>query len=322
MKIVVAIDGSQHAQRALSWALREAELRSASLTALHAFGVRRFAGPFNREVSLEPERAAAEHLVRTSLERIGADGATPVGVDVTPIAVDVSPLRGNSAAAAVLRHSHDADLVVVGSRGLGGFPGLLLGSVSQQVASHATVPVAVIPPGDDDEPAASTSVVVGVDGSASARRALQWAAEDAALHDVPLTAVYVRHALSDTGLSVEFTASQRTQLSDLEEQATKQARRFLTGIIDDSLGAAHRAVHPRVVAGSPSRILSQDAAAPTSTLVVGSRGRGGFTGLLLGSVSQQCLHHAAGPVVVTPACDRRYVSGRLCRRGGCGHRRR
>jgi nucleotide-binding universal stress UspA family protein len=301
MKIVVAIDGSQHAQRALTWALREADLRSASLTALHAFGVRRFAGPFNREVSLEPERVAAQELVDAALERAGADRVDQVAVDVTPIAVDVGPLMGNSAANAVLRHSTDADLIVIGSRGMGGFPGLLVGSVSQQVAAHAQVPVAVIPPGDDEVPPAPTSVVIGVDGSASSRRALAWAVEEAEVHDVPATAVYVHDTLIDTQLSAEFDAAERTQLSALEEHGREHALRLLGRIVDETLGTSHRAVSPRVVAGSAGRVLSQDAAAPTSILVVGSRGRGGFTGLLLGSVSQQCLHHAAGPVVVTPA---------------------
>lgn len=293
MKILVAVDGSQHAQRALAWALREAKLRDASLTVLHAFGVRRFAGPLNRDVSLEPERDAARDLVLAALDRIGA-GSSSVDIDVTPV-------MGQGAASAVLRHGHHADLIVVGRRGLGGFPGLLLGSLSHQVAAHADVPVAVIPPGDEDVPAPTTSVVVGVDGSESSRRALRWAVQTAGMHGVPTTAIYAHAPIGDTQLSAEFAAAQRTQLSDLEDHARAHAQRFLAGIVDDTLGVPHPAVHTRVLPGAPARVLMHDAATPSSLLVVGSRGRGGFTGLLLGSVSQHCLHHAAGPVVVTPA---------------------
>lgn len=300
MKIVAAIDGSQNAERALAWALREAAVRDATLTVLHAFGVRRFAGPFNREVALDDERAAAERVVSDALERAGEGSAGGIDVDVTPVAIDVAPLQSNSTATAVLRHSRDADLIVVGSRGLGGFPGLLLGSVSQQVATHATVPVAVIPPGDDDAPA-TTSVAVGVDGSPSSLRALAWAAEEAELRDVPMTAIYARRELTDAALFGEFTDHRWTLLTELDEQSRQQAQARLHEIVDDTLGASHRAVDARVATGAPGRVLSQDAARPGSILVVGSRGRGGFTGLLLGSVSQQCLHHAAGPVVVTAA---------------------
>ncbi len=293
MKIVVAIDGSHHAQRALAWAVREATAREASLTALHAFGVRRFTGPLNREVSLEPERRAAEELVHSALEKAGAESMVQVAVDVTAV-------MGRGAADAVLRHGRDADLIVLGSRGLGGFPGLLLGSVSQQVAAHAQVPVAVIPPGDEAAPPDTTSVVIGVDGSASSRRALRWGAEEADLHGVEPTAVYVHHPMTDLQLSADFTSEQRTQLSRLEERVREHAQLSLARIVDESLGVPHRAVALRVVDGTPAQVLSQDAATPRSILVVGSRGHGGFAGLLLGSVSQQCLHHAAGPVVVTP----------------------
>ncbi|HEX6257636.1 MAG TPA: universal stress protein [Euzebyales bacterium] len=288
MKIVVAVDGSAHADRALVWAVHEAQLRSASLTVLHAIHVSRLTGPLNRELAHDREHDAGVRTVADALERAGVSDAD--------VRVEVPLVSGRGVAAAVLHNTRDADLVVLGSRGLGGFPGLLLGSVSQQVAAHANVPVAVVPAADDagGDPVETISVVVGVDGSAASREALAWAAEEARLRDVPLRAVQVRPGSDPDPADSNASAVER-------ERADRRARIGLAQIVEDELGADHRAVNQRVVSGRPSRVLMDDAASPASMLVVGSRGRGGFAGLLLGSVSQQCLTHAHGPVVVVHA---------------------
>jgi nucleotide-binding universal stress UspA family protein len=287
MKMVVAVDGSAHADRALTWALHEAQLRSASLTALHAIHVPRLTGSLNRELAHDREHEAGMRLVADALERAGSTA--------DDVQVEVPLVTGRGVAAAVLHNTRDADLVVLGSRGLGGFPGLLLGSVSQQVAAHARVPVAVIKAADEAGGTAveTTTVVVGVDGSAASRQALAWAAEEARLRDVPLRAVQVRPGSDpDPG---------DLQASAVERERSERAGSALARIVEEELGTHHRAVTQRVVSGRPSRVLIDDAASPSSMLVVGSRGRGGFAGLLLGSVSQQCLTHAHGPVVVVHA---------------------
>jgi nucleotide-binding universal stress UspA family protein len=92
-----------------------------------------------------------------------------------------------------------------------------------------------------------------------------------------------------------------TELAALDEWADEGARRRLLTIIRGTLGVRGPEVTPRVLAGQVAHVLVTEAARSSSILVVGSRGRGGFTGLLLGSVSQQCLMHARGPVVVMHA---------------------
>lgn len=290
MKIVVAIDGSEHADRALAWAAHESQLRSAALTALYAISVTRLARPANRDAAHEQEHAAGQQLVRDACARVG------VGDD--EIRVDVPLITGRGAAAAVLHHTQDADLVVLGSRGLGGFPGLLLGSVSQQVAAYARIPVAVIPAAHDTaaDAMAAASIVVGVDGSTAARRALQWGAEEARLRGIPLQAISVRPSPD-----VAVAGATSTPMYALEEQAQHQAQRTLAEVVEDELGHRHGTVRQRVMTGRPAHVLTDEAATPPSILVVGSRGRGGFAGLLLGSVSQQCLTHARSPVVVIHA---------------------
>ena len=296
MDILVGIDGSPDADAALAWALREAVLRSARVTVLYAFRVREFAGPFNREISLDKERDEARAMVEQSLERVAGPGHRDVDVDATAV-------TGRGAADAILRHRGEADLIVVGSRGLGGFPGLLLGSVSHQVAAHADVPVAVIPrrlevdAGGDG----TRAVVVGVDGSDASVRAVRWAVDEARLRQVTLTAVYVYRSLREAAPFDAFAGIEKQQLDELESHASGTALHKLDRLLADAGDTSGVTIERHVESGSPAKVLTADAADERTLLVVGSRGHGGFRGLLLGSVSQQCLHHARGPVVVTPA---------------------
>lgn len=285
MKLVVAIDGSEQAAGALAWAVREAQLRSAALTVVHAFEVGRLAG---RGAHQRGEAEAIE-LVRAAL-----DGADYSRIDVN---IAVTPAMGRQVAGALLHAARDADLLVLGSRGLGGFPGLLLGSVSQQVAAHATVPVAVIPQVESTGSLPeATSVVVGVDGSAPSRRALAWGIDEGRLRGEPVEAVLVRPPVDP--VTADATA---TELGALDERADERARSHLLTIVRDTLGARDADVRPRVLTGHPAHALVAHAARSASVLVLGSRGWGGFTGLLLGSVTLQCLTHAQIPIVVIHA---------------------
>jgi nucleotide-binding universal stress UspA family protein len=139
-RIVVGIDGSQGARRALAWALAEAELRDAHLVLVHAW--------------LEPAAVAVGSVITAGgvEPEIFEDTAWRIvtellgEVDTTGLAQGVeSHVVAGAPARALLDAAKDADLLVVGSRGLGGFTGLLLGSVSQQVAHHATCPVVIVP---------------------------------------------------------------------------------------------------------------------------------------------------------------------------------
>lgn len=297
MDILVGVDGSTAADRALAWALREAGLHRARVRAVNAFRVHEFAGMFNRDVPLDKRRAGARDVVEQALARVA--GAGHDDIEVTTSAV-----TGRGAADAILRHRGETDLIVVGSRGLGGFPGLLLGSVSHQIAAHADVPVAVIPAEGEqrsDDRDGVRSIVVGVDGSAASVHAFRWAVNEARVRDVQVTAVYAYRSLREGSPFDAFASIDPEQLSALERSASTTALRKLDALLDEIDGdTSGVTVEHRVESGRPGRVLTCDAADETNLLVVGSRGHGGFRGLLLGSVSQQCLHHARGPVVVTP----------------------
>jgi nucleotide-binding universal stress UspA family protein len=139
--IIVGVDGSEHSRRALDWAIREAGLRGAALTvlAVHQVAGNHWTG--NPEVypadqpATEAVRRAAEDQVQKALSEAGEPG---------PASVTVRAVSGLPAKELV-NASSDADLVVLGQRGGGGFARLMMGSVSSQVVAHAASPVVVLP---------------------------------------------------------------------------------------------------------------------------------------------------------------------------------
>lgn len=268
--ILVGYDGSSGSQRALKWAAREARQRRVALTVCHAW-TRGHSGPPGGPGQDDPARRSAERILASGLRLTGSQQVRPL-------------LAEGPAARTLCENSSDADMVVVGSRGLGGLPGLLLGSVSLQVAAHASGPVVVVR--GHWRPAGAYlpgPVVVGTDGSAASDAALVFAGQEAILRDARLVAVC---ALSDAPGS--FGAA---------HQIEEESGQSLT-----SWGKEHPdvAVQRQVTVKSPRAALL-DAAQDAQLLVVGCRGRGGVHGMVLGSVSQALLFHAASPVAVIHA---------------------
>ena len=139
--IVVGVDGSPASLDALRWALAEAAARCAMLRAVHAWSHPLVTTPLGPVVpALDPEALAElAGAARAQLEQaLASAGAAEAGVQVEPEVVEGGP------AAMLLDAAQGAELLVVGSRGLGGFRGLLLGSVSQQCAQHASCPVVIV----------------------------------------------------------------------------------------------------------------------------------------------------------------------------------
>jgi nucleotide-binding universal stress UspA family protein len=139
--IIVGIDGSSHSRRALDWAINEAVIRRAPLTVLTVQQVMRsfWAGPM-----IHPEDAElAEHARKIAKDETD-DAVSKFAEDARPSEVTVLAVPGLPAEA-ILDVARDADMIVVGSRGAGGFKKLLMGSVASQVTHHAHVPVVVIP---------------------------------------------------------------------------------------------------------------------------------------------------------------------------------
>ena len=285
-RIVVGIDGSSASRDALRWALEEARLWNGAVEAVYAWSypVMTYAPgivpppTFARE-DLETE---ARHVLNTTVDAVVGDAGP--GLPVERVIVE------GSAAKQLIESSRHADMLVVGHRGHGGFTGLLLGSVAEQCAVHAGCP-AVITRSVEQAAAPGPSaarVVVGVDGSEPARRALQWAAEEAERRGADLEVVHAwQPQLQPLGLvraGVDRTSSEAYGKAVLDAATS-------------ALGSRSLVVDPILVEGPSARRLVE-LSAGAALLVLGSRGRGGFTGLLLGSVSSQVLHHARCPLVL------------------------
>ncbi|MGC9541305.1 universal stress protein [Streptomyces sp. UG1] len=201
--------------------------------------------------------------------------------------VSVSGLLAEGHPAWVLREqAHNATQVVLGSWHLSAVQELFTSSaVALPLIAHAPCPVVVVPE-PEHRARPQPYFVVGVDGSPQSARAVDFAFEAAALRGAALRALYVWHP---------------PRLGVLDEEATVQeGRRLLSETVAGRAGARPEVeLHQEVVRGHPVEVLSK-ASEEALGLVVGTRGHGGFTGMLLGSVSQGVLHHAHCPVVTVP----------------------
>jgi nucleotide-binding universal stress UspA family protein len=221
-----------------------------------------------------------------ALER-GLSAAAALNPDLTV----TGEVMVNPPAAGLVEQSHHASMLVLGSHGYGGFTGLLLGSVSRQVATHAGCPTVVVKhPADPD----AREVIVGVDGSKPALKALDFAYDHASRRGLRLRVVHTWEVPPIGAITGVPTFSPPELLADIKGNEMRTTAEVLAG---------HSEQYPDVKVvqdvqrGSPVQALA-DLSEHSSLLVVGSRGRGGFLGLLLGSVSHGVLHHAKCPVAV------------------------
>jgi nucleotide-binding universal stress UspA family protein len=268
--IVAGYDGSPGAAQALRWAAREARDRSTTLTVCVAWT------PDHMELPTESDLA---DLARQHGQEILARGLPYAESALGPARIRPD-LAAGSAAHVLCERSRAADMVVVGSRGHSGLPGVRLGSVPWHVAAHAAGPVVVVrgewrpanrPPGP---------VVVGADGSPAALAATTFAFEEAALRDVPLVAVC---ALTDASGRL---GERRQVQEDFDNLVAEQAKEH------PEVSVMHR-----VVPGTPRAALLS-AASDAQMIVVGARGRAGLEQMSLGSIAQVVLQYAPCPVGV------------------------
>lgn len=280
--VVVGVDGSRRSLDAVKAAAAEAVLRHRPLRVVHAFvwptlGIA--ASPGLAGSSLQAFRDQAAAILDEALQL-----AEKVAPDTSITAQIVNGGPGQ-----VLRdESRRAALLVLGDRGLGGFSELLIGSVAEQAATHAACPILVVR--GDRRP--DGPVVVGVDGSAVSVRALDFAVEQAALRGAELVALHVWTGNSTTDLNDTLPMSYEFWSGDQEEE--RVLAEALAGLAQQYPDVP---IHREVVRGSARRVLVERSRR-AQLIVVGSHGHGGVAGLLLGSVSQHLIHHAACPAVV------------------------
>lgn len=279
--VVVGIDGSEDALRAVRWGASEAERSRIPLRLVIAFGL--LVGDPHSGLHAE-DRYRRAMLGRA--HRYLAEAAVVAAQQERRIEVEQQVLTGHPVPV-LCDESRHARVVVIGDRGLGRVEGLLAGSVAVGLAAHAHCPVVVV---RGEQPATGSGpVVVGVAGAASDEVALAFAFDAAAARHLPLVAV---HAWSDPMADpVTRTPSAMQEIETIE--GGRLAER-LSGWI---LKYPDVAVEQVVVEGPAAQVLLARAE-HAQLLVVGCRGRGQFAGLLLGSVSHAVLHRAPCPVAV------------------------
>ena len=282
-EIVVGCDGSASSHSAIRWAAHEAGMRNLALRMVHvgaAPAVINVMHPVPTDFEEWQDKQARQVLAEATalVAEIGAETGVPVGIAATDI-YHAAPVP------TLIDLSKDADLVVVGSRGMGAFRRGLIGSISTGLVHHGHCPVAVIH--DGPVPPAHLPVVVGIDGSPASVGATEIAFEEASRRGVDLVAV---HAWSDDSLfsvpGVDWSA-----VVTGEEELLAQR---LAGSAEDYPDVV---VHRVVVRDQPARYLAEQAQ-NAQLLVVGSHGRGGFAGMLLGSVSAALVHTVTIPLIV------------------------
>jgi nucleotide-binding universal stress UspA family protein len=278
--IVVGVDGSESAVQATCWAAREAARHRTTLRLVSA----------DPSTVVGPPPAPDDRRALRRLARVRVAAAAAAATDEVPDVVVEQQVRHDHPIPVLLGESQHADLLVVGNRGLGGFTALLLGSVSIGVTARAACPVVVVRGSGPGAPVPTDgSVVVGVDGSPTSEAALAFAFEAAAARRVPLLAV---HVWRDT--LVEPTMAPIYAWDQIEEDETEVLLQRLAGWGTDYPDVE---VIRLVARDLPARVLVEHSA-KAQLMVVGTRGRGGMSGLVLGSVSQAVLHHATCPVAV------------------------
>jgi len=277
LHIVVAYDGSDEAQLALAWSADTARLDGSTLRVV--------------VVDPGPDPKHGSGRARDDDEypvQIWVESATLL-LDQAAVPGSVVDVLRGSTVQQLLIATDGARLCAVGSRGHSKVGGIWLGSVSQHLARHATCPVAVVRAAQDPQ---ARQILVGVDGSGHSDAALRFACERASLTGESVLAVYgYRHwSRQDGGLG----GSPTDRDTAVVEDADRMLAESVSAVKADYPDLALRTVARVGGAGTALEQLSAEA----SLVVVGSRGRGAFEGLLLGSVSQEALHRAACPVVV------------------------
>jgi nucleotide-binding universal stress UspA family protein len=279
--IVVGVDGSTSALHAVRWAAGEAVRRGLPLRFVHVYST---------PVGL-PGGIIEPAVVQDALRERGRQWLDEARQEAAAVSDDLHPSQTLAAASIVpmlVKESRTASMLVLGTRGLGGFAELLIGSTAVTLAGRTQCPMVVV----RGEESVHGPVVVGVDGLPTSEAAVAFAFAQASLHDADLVAVHTWvDPVADTLL---LGHPEPPDFAPARQRAHETLAERLAGW-QEKYPDVH--VTREVVRDHPSPALLRHAQS-ARLMVVGTRGRGGFSGLVLGSTGQHLLHHAPCPVAV------------------------
>lgn len=279
-RILVGFDGSPESRVALTWALDYARAANGQVRALAVWQWPNFLDAAVGYATSNPESLYSKALRRA------LDDLRSTATDVTAEIAEGRP------GPVLVEKADDADLLVVGTHGAGAVTRLILGSVSTYCATHARRPVAIVratPPG-------RRGVLVGLDDSADARVALDWAIDYAELTRQPLKLLHVVELPAPQG-RIGYPLGVAYPHTTIEGHA----RRWIDGILEET-ETRHRLpsdLSVEISSGNAAARLVQRSS-DVAVTVCGRRGVGGFRRLLFGSVVAALAHHGESTVVVTP----------------------
>ncbi|MBF6193900.1 MULTISPECIES: universal stress protein [Nocardia] len=280
--LVVAVDGSATSYHAAAWAAADAALHRARLHIVTSVPVRPGYGPGATltEADVEWLRKDGERVL-TEAARVARTTAAGEALTIST-ELTVAPIIPD-----LIDRSRSARMLVVGSRGLGAFRRELLGSVSTAMTRHAHCPVAVVrSTSATDAFSSGKPVLVGVDGTTNSVPAVELAFDEASRRKVGLIALHAWSDSSGIDLVPGWDAVREREDALLAENLAGCGERY-----------PDVAVRRVLVRDRPVRSLL-DQSDEAQLLVVGSHGRGGFTGMLLGSTSAALLHSVECPIIV------------------------
>lgn len=295
--VVVGVDGSEVSERALLWAAEQARRSGVQLRVVlvrpHPIPVTTMAAEPVWPWPVAHQRNEQDVAQAKSMLTGIVEATIPNEIEID---VEIDVVDGPTGSSLIdVATDVNASVIVVGRRGIGGFKRLLLGSVSEEVSTYANCPVVVTASVAD--PVAEPVIVVGVDGSARSDLALRWAGEQARVTKARL---HVVHTWERPFIAPDSIAGTLRSIGPDPDELEELERQVLADILQRSAAdLAGIEVTSELRDGHPSEQLT-DAARDSQAqlLVVGTRGLGGFSSMLLGSVAHQCLSHAICPVAV------------------------
>ncbi len=286
--VVVAVDGSAASHNAVRWAANTANKRGIPLRLASSYTMPQFL----YAEGMVPPQELFDDLQSETMEKI--DEARAIAHEVAPELKIGHTIAEGSPIDMLLDMSRDVTMIVMGSRGLGGLSGMVMGSVSAAVVSHASCPVVVVREDNTvDESTKYGPVVVGVDGSDVSQKATEIAFAEAYARGAELVAVHTWMDMQVQASLAGLSAAQQ-QWEEVEREQIDMLTERLQPMAD-----AHPEVQVRkvITRDRPVRALVENSEG-AQLLVVGSHGRGGFKGMLLGSTSRALLQSAPCPMMV------------------------
>lgn len=286
--VVVAVDGSPASHNAVRWAANTANKRGIPLRLASSYTMPQFL----YAEGMVPPQELFDDLQSETMEKI--DEARAVAHEVAPELKIGHTIAEGSPIDMLLDMSRDVTMIVMGSRGLGGLSGMVMGSVSAAVVSHASCPVVVVREDNTvDENTKYGPVVIGVDGSDVSAKATEIAFAEADARGAELVAVHTWMDMQVQASLAGLSAAQQ-QWEEVEREQIDMLTERLQPMTDKYPNVEVRKVITR---DRPVRALVESSEG-AQLLVVGSHGRGGFKGMLLGSTSRALLQSAPCPMMV------------------------